>query len=152
MRFYPHSIAFPQVNLNDYLRQAVGAIIQLFTALPSTTIPSLQVGDLVPNALLDIAKQLQRAQPIPNTQGTPALLTDALPPRVDINVPSHRVQAMNVAVFHPLKLDNTQQSPTIAKLQQHSTKPKAKDLYRKRFKSTTSGPLNQKRQHHPSND
>ena len=39
--FFPHSILFPQVNLNNYLKQAAVAIIQLLTTPPSTTTPSL---------------------------------------------------------------------------------------------------------------
>ena len=59
--FFLHSIPFPQVNLKDYLRQVAGDIIQLLTAPPSTTTPSLQARDPVRNALLDIAEQLQQA-------------------------------------------------------------------------------------------
>ena len=53
--FFLHSIPFLQVNLNDYLKQAARDIIQHLTALSSKPTLSLQAGDPVCNALLDIA-------------------------------------------------------------------------------------------------
>ena len=67
--FFPHEIPFPQVKLQDHLRQAADDIVTILTSLPATTIQSLKAGDPVRNALLDIATQLKRVDIIP-TQDT----------------------------------------------------------------------------------
>ena len=63
--FFPTTIPFPELKLDDYLRQAAGDIISILTLPPSTTTPSLEAGDPVRNALLNLATQLKRMQPIP---------------------------------------------------------------------------------------
>ena len=65
--FLPHVIPFPEVKLTDFLRQAASDIIDVLTNPPSTTVPSLQAGDPTRNALLEIATQLQRIQPLPES-------------------------------------------------------------------------------------
>ena len=81
--------------------------------------------DPVHNALLDIAEQPQRAQPIPDTSGTLSLQADVLSPRVAKNMLSPRVEEVNVSETYPLTpAASTQQSPTIAKLQRHSNQLK----------------------------
>ena len=80
--FFPHSIPFLQVNLNHYLKQTAGAILQLLTVLPSKATASLQAGNPVRNALLDIAEQLQQTQPINDTPWSPTLQVKVLSPRV----------------------------------------------------------------------
>ena len=62
--FIPHEVPFPEVNLTDQLTQAAEDIVSILTQPPSPTTPSLQAGDPVCNALLDIATQLRRAQTI----------------------------------------------------------------------------------------
>ena len=56
--FFPTNIPFPQVKLDDFLRQAATDIITILTKPPSSTTPSLQSGDPVRNALLTLATQL----------------------------------------------------------------------------------------------
>ena len=90
--FSPHSIPFLLVNLNDYLKQEASDIIHLLTAPPFTTTPSIQAGDPVHNALLDIVEQLQLAQPIPDTPGTQSLEPEVLYLRVVKDSPPPRVQ------------------------------------------------------------
>ena len=75
--FFPTTIPFPQVKLDDHLKQAASDIITILTQPPSTTIPSLQAGDPVRNALLTLATQLKRIEPIPSPIETPVA-----PPRV----------------------------------------------------------------------
>ena len=60
--FFPHSIKFPEVNLDDFLRQATYDIITLLTDPPSTTTVSLKAGDSTKNALLEIATLLNRTK------------------------------------------------------------------------------------------
>ena len=50
--FPPKHIPFPQVKLKDLLHQSSKDIISILTAPPSTTTPSLVVGDPVRNTLL----------------------------------------------------------------------------------------------------
>ena len=63
--FIPHTIPIPEVNLTDFLRQAASDIVTILTHPPSSTVPSLQAGDPVRNALVTLATQLQRIQNIP---------------------------------------------------------------------------------------
>ena len=60
--FSPKAIPFPEIKLEDFLRQAAEDIISILTLPPSTTTPSLAAGDPVRNALLTLATQLQRVQ------------------------------------------------------------------------------------------
>ena len=62
--FLPHDIPFPQVKIHDHLLQAADNIIHILTQPPETTIPSLQAGDPVRNALLEISDQFKRTQPL----------------------------------------------------------------------------------------
>ena len=55
VEFIPYSIPFSQVKLKDYLVQSAEDIITLLIQLPSSTTPSLQEGDPVRNALLELA-------------------------------------------------------------------------------------------------
>ena len=45
--FFPNGIPFPDIKLHDYLTHVAEDIIHLLTQLPSTTVPTLQVGDPV---------------------------------------------------------------------------------------------------------
>ena len=64
----PTNIHFPEVKLEDHLRQDASGIITILTQPPSTTIPSLEAGDPVYNALVTLATQLNRIDHIPVTQ------------------------------------------------------------------------------------
>ena len=63
--FFPKRITFPEIDLDDYLRQAATDIITLLTAPPSTTTVTLEAGDPTRNALLKIATILNRSTPLP---------------------------------------------------------------------------------------
>ena len=52
--------------ITDHLHQAADDIINILTQPPLPTVPSLVAGDPVQNALLAIANQLKRAEPIPD--------------------------------------------------------------------------------------
>ena len=80
--FFPTTVPFPKVNLEDFLRQAASDIVSLLQNPPSTTTPSLQAGDSIQNALLQLATILHRTDDLPPTiiQQSTALQP---PPRVD---------------------------------------------------------------------
>ena len=80
VKFLPHTIPIPKTNIDDYLRQSAQDIITILSNPPSTTVPSLTAGDPVRNALLEIAQQLGRVEPltVPNKKDT----DNTSPPRV----------------------------------------------------------------------
>ena len=53
--FLPKQIKFPQVSINNLLMQATFDIISLLTNPPPSTVPSLQAGSNVKNAILQLA-------------------------------------------------------------------------------------------------
>ena len=65
--FSPTTVPFPKVNLEDFLRQAASDIVSLLQNPPSTTTPSLQAGDSIQNALLQLATILHRTDDLPST-------------------------------------------------------------------------------------
>ena len=50
--FFPHDVPFPRVTLKDHLQQAAEDITNILTNTPPSTVPTLQAGDPVKNALL----------------------------------------------------------------------------------------------------
>ena len=60
--FFPKNVLFPEIKLEDFLRQAAEDIVTILTLPPSTTTPSLKAGDPVRNALLTLATQLKRGE------------------------------------------------------------------------------------------
>ena len=58
--FFPKTIKFPKVDINDFLRQAATDIITLLTNPPPPLIPSLSAGDDSYNAILQLATILNR--------------------------------------------------------------------------------------------
>ena len=94
VEFIPHDIPFPSVKLKDYLIQSADDIISLLTYPPSNTTPSLQEGDPVRNALLELATQLKRIEKLPETHNPQQ--HDALSPRVQkhTSIPSPSTQSI----------------------------------------------------------
>ena len=70
--FIPHEIPFPEVKIADHLRQAADDIVTILKQPPTSTVPSLQAGDPIRNALLEIATQLQRVDTLPTPPKEPA--------------------------------------------------------------------------------
>ena len=87
LNFFLSNIPFPKVNLRDYLVQAAEDIITILNALPSTTTPTLEAGDEVRNALLNITEILQRAEKLPLPPKIPKQTTTVTPPRVGVLQP-----------------------------------------------------------------
>ena len=106
--FFPHEIPFHEVTLNEHLTQAADDIVSILAQPPPTTVPSLQVGDTIRNALLEIATQLRRVEKIPNRPEIPAG-----PPRVETTT-NQPGQAPRV---------DKNQPPTTSLLQEKSTTP-----------------------------
>ena len=66
--FIPHTIPYPKVTTDDYLRQAADDIIHILTNSPSRTVPTLEAGDPVRNALLKLAEQINGSKSITTTR------------------------------------------------------------------------------------
>ena len=118
---YQH-LPFPQVNISDHLRQAASDIITILTSPPSTTVPSLKAGNPTRNALLELATQLKRIEPLPidststtasptvisSTQPSPKVTTlkktqqNATPPRVEEEPP--RVEEKSIRVENDIDI------------------------------------------------
>ena len=109
--FIPHDIPFPKVTLKDHLQQAAEDIIKILTHPPAPTVPSLEAGDPVRNALLDIAQQLKRVDAIP---------TDGAQVTQETRVPSVTKQSEKDAAAPRVPIGN---EVPIERLQQHSTTP-----------------------------
>ena len=113
MNFTPTSIPFPEVKLQDYLRQAANDIILILTLPPSPTTPSLEAGDPVRNALVNLATQLNRIECIPEALPT----YNAASPRVE--PPTLRKHAyLPAAVPRVVVLPSTHPSPPPASVLQ----------------------------------
>jgi hypothetical protein len=80
VQFFPHKIPIPSFTTEALLRQTAVDMVSLLTSPPSLT-PALQYGDSTQNALLQIAKLLNRDVEIP-----------VLPPAPKDPVPLPRVQ------------------------------------------------------------
>ena len=65
MVFIPHKIDFPEVKLEDFLKQAAMDILTLLYKPPPSTVPSLQAGDPIRKAILQLATILQRTNQAP---------------------------------------------------------------------------------------
>ena len=127
--FFPHKIPFPQVSLRDHLKQAAQDIVTLLASPPTSTVPSLQEGDPVRAALLDIATQLNRTENIPdniapaprvNTPTQTVLQTASLT-RVPATLPHNNTPIRNTATPpRVVTLDKV----TAELLQQRSTTPR----------------------------
>ena len=62
--FLPHEIPFPEVKIDDFLRQAATDLISILTHPPPSTVPSLEAGDATKNALLKLALLLNPSDDI----------------------------------------------------------------------------------------
>ena len=65
VRYFPHTIPFPKVSLEDHLRQAGSDIVRILSHPPSTLTPDLESGDSISNAILKLGKILNTADKIP---------------------------------------------------------------------------------------
>ena len=136
VEFFLHEIPFPRVTLNDHLKQAASDIISILSKPPSSTVPSLMAGESTKNALLEIAKLLHRAEPIPDYSELPP--DDNPPPRVisDNTPTSTSIENINpnIILFNndeiqsqiSNNIDTHQETPVVpaATLQTHSNLPK----------------------------
>ena len=97
--FFPHTIKFPEINLDAFLRQAATDIITLLTTPPSTTTLTLKAGDNTNNALLELATILNRASTFPKLVESPLLSTTptqlCAPTAPSITAPIPRVPVDN---------------------------------------------------------
>ena len=100
--FFPHSVPFPKVTTDDFLRQSISDIIAILQKNPPSTVPSLQAGDQTRAALQTIADLLNRSVtppaapllPAPSQLNPPLPIQPAQLPRVPLMkdpVPAPRV-------------------------------------------------------------
>ena len=94
--FFPHSVDFPKVTTDDLLRQVTTDIVKLLTVPLQKIGPILGVGDDARNALLKVARLLNRADSIPKSLPSPSDET-TLPPRVQLSN-THSVSPPKVKV------------------------------------------------------
>ena len=60
-----HMLPFPQVTIDDFLRQATTDIIKILSAPPNVSIPTMEAGDTTRNAILKLATLLNRVDTLP---------------------------------------------------------------------------------------
>ena len=66
--YFPTIIPFPKVGLEEFLRQAATDIVTILSNPPSTTVPGLEQGSTTNNALLKLAKILNRVEHLPEVE------------------------------------------------------------------------------------
>ena len=122
--FFPHDIPFPQVRLQDHLKQAAEDIITILTSPPADTVPSLRAGDPVQNALLDIATQLKRAENVP-TPDTKVPAEPAQAPRVGAPTTAAQQSSHPTIITptsdHNATTNNTAQLPRVVTPERNTT-------------------------------
>ena len=89
--FIPHVIAIPEMNLEDFLRQATLDIVSLLTHPPASSVPVMMLGDNTKNGLLQLTTLLQ---------------TNALPPKL-----LNKQQHLTVNAAQQLQTQQQQQTP-----------------------------------------
>ena len=145
--FFPTVIPYPEVKIDNFLRQAATDIITILTAPPSTTTPSLQAGDVTKNALLDIATILHRAEDLPvatikdvttppqrvdhNQQSTFSEIKDVITPPERVH---HKPQSTDSAINKKLR----ESIPTTRKLDWKKGSNKSTHRYKLRNRDITT--------------
>ena len=71
--FVPHVIPVPEVDLKDFLRQAVGDIVTLLRHPPTSARLGLDEGDKTRNALLELSTIFKTMEPLPPSAPPPSL-------------------------------------------------------------------------------
>ena len=82
VQYFPHSIALPEVTMEDYLKQATTDILSVLKTKP-TFVPTLSYGDDTQNAIEQIAKLLSRKAPRPEPITIPPHTPLVSVPRVE---------------------------------------------------------------------
>ena len=119
--FFPKKIKFPQVQLEDFLKQAAMDIITLLTQPPESTTITVQARDATKNALLQLATILNKAELLPDpVSPNPLFFPDAPPPRVPPDKSSPRVSpktpsptALIIPELQPLRVPPDILTPTV---------------------------------------
>ena len=86
--FFPRTVPFPEIKLDDFLQQAASDIITILTQPPSTTTPGLQAGDPLRNAPTTLATHLKMIDEIPEIPATPAASLRVEAPARNLHHPS----------------------------------------------------------------
>ena len=128
VKWFPHTVPFPQVTTDTYLRQTAEDMLHILQQRHQPNIPKLQYGSSLSNAYIQIAQILKRATappptlpPTQNAPSVPRLNQQDLPDRNPVKVP--RVDSIpyeNMPERHPAKPPRV--APTPLKLV-HPLKP-----------------------------
>ena len=131
LKFFPKTVAFPEISTEDYLKQAASDILSILKDPPSS-LPYLAYGDATNNAIVHIATLLGRAVPPPQLPAATApvvtlpahpptrMQQQAHPPRVQL--PTHPPRVQNPATQLPEHLPRVQ-LPTHPPRVQNSANP-----------------------------
>lgn len=71
LTFFPHTVPFPEVTTEDFLKQAVLHILSILSNQPTSLRISLEVGDSTKNALLQIVEALGTVVSAPKSPSLP---------------------------------------------------------------------------------
>ena len=139
VQFFPKVIPFPSVTLEDFLRQATSDIISILQNPP--TIPTLKCGADTQNAVLELAKILNRAVPDPApiqpiTPSLPPPITPE-PSPVQPNVTQHPVSPPRVVT----PTDTPTDTPTSLPVSLPRVYPPPKPTASKHISSPTQSDL-----------
>ena len=125
--FFPHSIPFPAVTTDDFLRQSITDIVSLLKNSPPSTVPSLQAGDATTAAIQQIAKLLNRHCKKP-TPVDLSIQTDAQPTPTPIqlspvSIPNEQPVALPAQLPRVQQFPHSVQLPRVNKYKKARTQP-----------------------------
>ena len=120
VKFMPHAVKFPEVTLEDFLKQATSDILSILNTTPEqlqSTVPKLSLGDDTKNALFTIAEALHRVEKLPTFKPLLEPTTPPVPvPRVANSQPSNplpRVSKSPKTVRFNLEANKVYEPPVI---------------------------------------
>jgi hypothetical protein len=89
--WFPHTVPFPKVSTDDYLRQTANDMLTIIQDKIANPVPSLTYGSNISNAYIQIAQILKRATQIPEPAPTPPPPVLPSLPIVEPPAPEQRV-------------------------------------------------------------
>ena len=114
VELFPQIVSFPQVKLQDYLKQAASDIAFILTKSPSTTVPALVAGDETRNDILQLASILKRVDKIPNIQDVmenplPRVLKPIVitPPKATSHKDNESNRTSSIVPYNPDEIDKS---------------------------------------------
>lgn len=118
--FFPHAIDFPEVKLEDFLKQTASDLVEMLANPPSTTALSLETGSAVKNAFLKISNALK----LPSHQMPQFSENPNTSPRVEEEVFAQDVAAPRVEPKETRHEPDLEPTPSIAQRVKNRRKKK----------------------------